>query len=445
MRYRDFKFETLLFNKSTDKKYYDIITDLINKGHTFELGPEGQSGIFVIDKGQEIYSNTQTLKGEGYKLNQENEKEPINQIKANELYRSSEIITLAGGRAKVKDKEGLKLKPSHIFPDGRFPASKVFDAVINNSVLKSTDYGQMVIEIAKQIQLGQNPEMSQIPKQFVEGIRDFAGEYLGVLALLKGTANFPTRDKWLEHLGVTSLDNIELFFPAKSNNPLADSIGYFQNKETGNSILVSSKGAKGAAPSIDGLKIPVELDKSNSYQDVIGFIRTLQEKGSAFTQPFYALNYIHEIDPEKIHVSFRDILPITEDEMASLFGYFRSGITIHDVKLLPTKFRRFIKHYRFKSTHPVAGIIQYYFKQEIKALVNNENVFPEFEPLAREILQKNFIQIFANIKNNKLIFDVVWPNKEMATGKITIETKYGANQAAQGKMSFNVANTTSSP
>jgi len=41
-----------------------------------------------------------------------------------------------------------------------------------------------------------------------------------------------------------------------------------------------------------------------------------------------------------------------------------------------------------------------------------------------------------------LIFDVVWPNKEMATGKITIETKYGAKQAAQGKMSFNVANTT---
>jgi hypothetical protein len=442
MRYRDFKFETLLFQKSSDKKYYDVINDLINSGYTFNLGPEGQNGTFVIDKGQEIYSNTQTLNGKGYQLNQANEKVSINQIKANQLHRSSEIIALAGGRARTADKEKLQLKPSHIFPDGRFPASEVFDAVINNSVLKNTDYGQMVIEIAKQIQLGQNPDMSQIPKQFVEGIRDYAGEYLGVLALLKGTANFPTRDKWLEHLGVTSLDNIELFFPAKSNNPLADSIGYFQNKKTGNSILVSSKGAKGAAPSIDGLKIPVELDRSNSYASVIGFIRTLQQKGSAFTQPFYDLNYIHEIDPEKIHVSFRDILPVTEDEMESLFNYFKSGITLSDVKLLPTKFRNFIKNYNFKSTHPVAGVIQYYFKQEIKTLVNNENVFPEFEPLAREILQKNFIQIFANVKNNKLIFDVVWPNKEMATGKITIETKYGANQAAQGKMSFNVANTT---
>ena len=272
MRYSDFKFETILFNKSSDTKYYSIINNLIEKGYTFELGPNGEKGTFIINKGQKLSSNTQILNGKGVKIDDAGNEVSINQIKANELHRSSEIITLAGGRAGVKDKEDLKVKPSHIFPDGRFSANKVFNAVIENSVLKSTDYGQMVIQIAKQIQLGQAPDMSQIPKEFITGIRDYAGEYLGVLALLKGTANFPTRDKWLEHLGVMSLDDVELFFPKKSNNPLADSIGYFQNKETGNSILVSSKGAKGAAPSIDGLKIPEELRSSNSYQSVIQFI-----------------------------------------------------------------------------------------------------------------------------------------------------------------------------
>lgn len=440
MRYSDFKFETILFNKSSDTKYYSIINNLIEKGHTFELGPNGEKGTFIINKGQKLSSNTQILNGKGVKVDDAGNEVSINQIKANELYRSSEIITLAGGRAGVKDKEDLKVKPSHIFPDGRFSANKVFNAVIENSVLKSTDYGQMVIQIAKQIQLGQDPDMSQIPKEFITGIRDYAGEYLGVLALLKGTANFPTRDKWLEHLGVMSLDDVELFFPKKSNNPLADSIGYFQNKETGNSILVSSKGAKGAAPSIDGLKIPEELRSSNSYQSVIQFIETLQTKGSAFTQPFYALNFINEVAPEKISPNFRKILPISEDEMEDLYNFNKSKITINDLKLFSAKFRNFIKKYDIKSNLPVAGVIQYYVKQEIKRLVNDENVFPEFEPLAREILQKNFIQIFANVKGNKLVFDVVWPNKEMATGKITVETKYGANQAAQGKMSFNVAN-----
>jgi hypothetical protein len=441
MRYQDFKLsESFLFKQASDSKYFSIVNDLINKGHEFELGKDGAAGIFVINKGQTVTNNTQLLNGNGHKIDADGNKVSVNQIKANELYKSSELITAAGGRASVKDKEGMLVKPSHIFPDGRFTAGKVFDAVIKNSVLKGTDYGQMVIQIAKEIQLGQIPNTSQIPENFVTGIRDYAGEYLGVLALLKGTANFPTRDKWLEHLGVTSLDDVELFFPAKSNNPLADSIGYFQNKQTGNSILVSSKGAKGAAPSIDGLKIPERLESSPSYKTIIEFIKTLQTKGSAFTQPFYAINYINEMNPEKISPEFRKILPITEDEMEELAARNKAKLDTGDLKLFSAKFRNFAKRYNIKLGMPVAGFIQYAVKKEIKRLVNDENIFPQFEPMAREILQENFIQIYANVKGNKLVFDVLWPNKEMATGKITIESKYGANQAAQGKMSFNVAN-----
>jgi hypothetical protein len=441
MRFNEFNLsETFLFTKAGDSKYYDIVNDLINKGHQFELGADGNSGLFVVNKGQTLRSNTQQLNGKGSIKDKNGDEVSITQIKANQLYRSTNLITLAGGRASNKDKEDMLVKPSHIFPDGRFSATKVFDAVTNNSVLKGTDYGQIVIQLANEIQLGKIPDMSQVPKQFITGIRDFAGEYLGVLALLKGTANFPTRDKWFEHLGVTSLDDIELFFPAKSNNPLADSIGYFQNKETGNSILVSSKGAKGAAPSIDGLKIPERLESSNAYKTVIQFIKILQTQGTAFTQPFYAINHINEIAPEKISREIRKMLPFTEEDMEELFGRNKAKISKNDLKIFSTKFRNFAKNYNINSKISVAGFIQYEIKKEIKRLVNDENLFPEFEPLAREILQENFIQIYANVKDKKLVFDVLWPNKNMATGKITIETKYGANQAAQGKMSFNVAN-----
>lgn len=40
--------------------------------------------------------------------------------------------------------------------------------------------------------------------------------------------------------------------------------------------------------------------------------------------------------------------------------------------------------------------------------------------MAREILQKNFIQIFARPKDNVLGFDVLWPNVEMATSKVEL-------------------------
>lgn len=57
--------------------------------------------------------------------------------------------------------------------------------------------------------------------------------------------------------------------------------------------------------------------------------------------------------------------------------------------------------------------------------------------MAREILQKNFIQIFARPKDNGLGFDVLWPNVEMATGKVELYNKSSSTEI-KGKLSFSV-------
>ena len=440
MRFNEFKIEeTFLFRSSSDQKYFKIINDLISQGHEFEIGANGELGTIVFNKGQELSSNTQILYGKGTMKNANGVEEEITQLKANKLHKHSDIINLAGGRSSVSNKEKLLLKPSHIFPDGRFPAEKVFDAVINNDVLKSTDYGVMVIDIATQIKQGKTPDVSSIPDEFVKGIRDFAGEYLGVLALLNNTANFPTRSKWFEHLGVANLSDIDLFFPAKSNNPLADSIGYFQNEKSGNSILVSSKGGKGAAPSIDNLKIPKDLENSNQYALEVNFIKTLQTKGTAFTQPFYALNFLYKHFPQEISPELIPSLPFDESEILKIKDWFDKKIPLTAAHKLDKKYQSILKLSNNKNGNaPIGGVIQYTIKKELKRLINQEKILSNFESLAREILQTNFIQIYANVKDNKLVFDVLWPNKDMATGIITIESKYGVNQSAQGKMSFNV-------
>lgn len=443
MRFNEFKLnETFLFTSSSDQKYYKIINDLIDQGHEFLIGEKGELGTIVFDKGQTVSFNTQILSGKGTMKNANGIEEEISQLKVNKLTRHSDIIKLAGGRSSVSKKESLLLKPSHIFPDGRFPAEKVFDAVINNDVLKTTEYGLMVIEIAKQIKQGKNPDMSSIPEEYVKGIRDFAGEYLGVLALINNTAIFPTRAQWFEHLGVSNLSDVNLFFPSKSNNPLADSIGYFQNEKTGNSILVSSKGGKGAAPSIDNLKIPEDLENSNEYKLEVNFIKTLQTKGTAFTQPFYALNFLYKNFPQKISPEIIPALPFDEEEMSQFKTWFDEKIPLGSAHKLDKKYQSILKLSDTKDVNAaIGGVIQYAIKKEIKRLINSEKILTNFEPLAREILQKNFIQIFAEIKDNKLVFEILWPNKQLATGNITIESKYGINQSAQGKMSFNVGKT----
>jgi hypothetical protein len=340
-------------------------------------------------------------------------------------------------------KEKLLLKPSHIFPDGRFPASKVFDAVINNSVLQGTDYGNMVIKIAKEIQAKQVPDMSQIPKEFKEAIRDYAGEYLGVLAMINGTAEFPNRDKWLNHLGIKDLNEVELFFPKAANHKLADSVGYFKNTNTGNMILVSSKGGAGAAPAFDGLKIPDNL-RTSEYENEIEFIETMQTRGDAFTQPFYGLNIISKISPQSLPQSAKALLPLNDDQINQIVAWGKeSEFTKDRISELPEEYQNLIKETvevnKVKDTATLGGIIQYGFKNALKAAVNNNNALPNFEPLAREILQYNFVQIHTDVKRNQMTFEILWPNKQMGTGKITVETKYSANDPNKGKMSFKVA------
>lgn len=340
-----------------------------------------------------------------------------------------------------QEKETLKIKPSHIFPDGTFKADKVFDAVINNSVLAATDYGQIVIDLAKQIQKGDNPSFGDAPGEFHKAIRDYAGEYLGVLALLRGIANFPNQEAWFEHLGVKDLSDITMFFPSKQNNPLADSEGYFENAQTGNRILLSSKGGeRGAPPSLNNLKIPDNL-KTPEYEDVIDFIESMQQ-ADARTQPFYGLNSLYKLVPDKLPGYLRRVLPFSEDTIDKLFRYQQVGRKSSVTKLPPT-YRKLIDNYtnlsRVKDDATPGGILHYACNKVILDVINNQKVFPEFDDLAREILQHNFIQIHTFIESNTLTFSVVWPNKEMAQGNISLYSKSSASNPQKGKMSFSVS------
>ena len=86
-----------------------------------------------------------------------------------------------------------------------------------------------------------------------------------------------------------------------------------------------------------------------------------------------------------------------------------------------------------------SGVVMYLAAKTIVNTVNQTDAFPNFPALAREILQHNFIQIFARPKGGTLGFDVLWPNREMATGKVELYYKGSANEPQKQRLSFSVS------
>lgn len=427
-------------NSDRTDKYLPIVQKIIDDGDaTFQLGMKGDEGIFVADKGQTVNNRLDKLKGtiDG---------EP-GEIKVNQIFKTPQMVAMVSGKdpndiSASASKEGFEIKPSQIFTDETFNASRVFAEVIENPVLQQSEIGGFIIEMAKQIENGFAPNFVGVPKEFHAAIRDYAGEYLGVLALIKGTADFPTRDAWLKHLGVDSISEILINFPKESNFALGDSIGSFENSKTGNMILISSKGGKkGAPPSLNGLKIPDDMKEKPAYQNEVDIIETLQG-ASGITQPFVGLNKLHEYNPKAVNPIVQKLLPFTQEDIEQVSELMNKKIyNKGDLNKLPEKFQPLVdllKIDRVNDRATPGGIVHYALTKVLVDAVNNNNAMPNFEPLAREILQKNFIQIFARPKGDVLNFDVLWPSKDLATGKIELYSKASSTEPGKAKLSFSV-------
>jgi hypothetical protein len=164
---------------------------------------------------------------------------------------------------------------------------------------------------------------------------------------------------------------------------------------------------------------------------------------SAVEQPFLGINKLFEFAPDSINEVVRSVLPLSKQDITDLESMMDRKYTKNDWKQLPEKFHPLIKlidktFARFSDTATPGGLIHYIITKDIINAVNERDAMPQFESMAREILQKNFIQIFARPKGEVLGFDILWPNVEMATGKVKLYSKASANDPKKAKMSFSV-------
>lgn len=340
------------------------------------------------------------------------------------------------GNIEGAGKEALVVKPKQIgITDVDFKATELGKMIVSNTALKSTEYGQAIIAMANQIMAGLP---AVIPEQFRRNtavraaIIDYAGEYLGVLALVYGQSEFPKQAEFLEWLG-GSLTDLTLNFPGKTNNPLADSFATVTNPDTERQINISSKGQKGgAAPSIGAsISVPDEMRSKKKFKLAIDFIDLLQNKAlpkpHSVSQIFQAMNLLHETKPELIPAVFKKYVPWKSSIMDEVMGSIRGKTPLAEYQDIISK---------ETGTGTDGGKLAYAAKKAVINAFNSGNV-PEFQAAILEILDMNFVQQYADVESLKtgvVKFYTQWPAK--LDGIVTVETKSAATDPTKGAFSF---------
>lgn len=343
-------------------------------------------------------------------------------------------------------KEALLVKPKTIqITDFDIPAGGLYKVIAGNQILNSTEYGKTIIQLANEIVGGQkvvlppeyqNKSMEKVRKAIV----DYAGEYLGVLALVSGRTKFENQKEFTKWLGA-SVGELVINFPGKSNTNIADSYATVKNKKTSHSLNISSKGTGGgAAPAISGLKISDDIKKNPNLKNAVKFIELCQAKADArgastLIQAFEAMNFIYSINPGAISKKFHKFLPWQSSSVATIVAAVASGAALP--KIYAPAYSD-IKTRGGKVTE--GGTLVYAIKKDVAEAINDRDAIPEFKDTILEVLEMNFIQQYTDYSGGELKFETQWPAK--LDGDVSVVNKSSAAEPTAGGFSFKLGRVT---
>lgn len=349
-----------------------------------------------------------------------------------------------GVSPEMGGKASFALTPKAIgIVDKDIPSTDLYEMIVSNPVLNSTEHGKLVIELANYIVSGESvtvpPEAAKKGK-LIAAIQDNAGEYLGVLALLYYRTRFPARARFEEWLG-GSTDDLVIRFPSASNFALADSFAMIKNPKTNHSVNISSKGKDGgAAPAISGLKIPEHIETDPKLANAVKFVKLCKEKGT-LDQAFDGIDLLFTSNRKSINEVWHQFLPfrnkptIKQDIISSIKG--------KDIEF-GKEWAPILNSVASKEATP-GGKIVYAIKREVAEAINNKDALPEFKAMVLEILEMNFLQQYTDFgkkHKNEFTFETQWPAK--LDGKISLENKSSAKEPTTGGFSFKLGRTDAS-
>jgi len=348
--------------------------------------------------------------------------------------------------------------------------SELASKIISNPVLNSKEaqpHGKWIVEIAKAIADKQYPvpvdpqALDKKNKKLRSFIQDYAGEYLGIAGLVYGLGDFPNKDAFLKFLGASDMQQLQYYFPTAQNTPLADSYGYIKSPSGETNMRISSKGGtKGAAPSLSNLKITPDVEKRFEKTGAIEFLKAIQEvaKGdnAQIVGTLRAVNILNNRYPETIgDARLKQILPLQEDEISFFNKAFNEEKRFREknkgenfVAQFPKRLQPYVQDRQTRSdngqlrgtrgSYKINSNVGDFIMQCTYAITNGVNkrgAFPNFEPMAKEILGMNFMQIWTSVKSKGMTFRVLWPAK--IDGEVELWSNSSQNEM-NGRMGFRI-------
>ena len=436
-------------NLNQNPKRFDALLDMIRTGKDIHFYDKkaAEKDTFVADPSeadrlQELYDSGKFAGSIAIRAIATGEMIPLGTI-----LKTSEL----GGQAKKSGddeegeelgKEAALLKPSQIGITGfDIPANELGNVIINNEVLQSTDYGRVVIEMAKQILRGEDPVIpKEIPDKTTKSIVDYGCEYLGVLALVNGRSKFPRREAFEEWLG-SDVSQLTLNFPPSANTGLADSFAEVKNLKTKHTVNISSKGtAGGAPPSLAGLKIPDDIRNNPDYEAVVKLIEICQTMGTV-PQPFAIMNLLYEYVPESIPEKFNKFLPWNVGEIANASKESIKRFTSRQPSSMG-EYQELWDDIKFTKDSADGGRLIYAVKVATMKAINEGGAIPEFQDAVLYILDMNFVQQYADYQGKKsgiVTFETQWPAQ--LDGKVALQSKSGSGDPTKGGFNFKLSRT----
>lgn len=353
-----------------------------------------------------------------------------------------------------KEAENIKVKGSDVFDTqdieiaelgnsmdsvleaGGFPASEMYSKIADNPKLVSMGkLGDAVIYLAEQANNAQVPVIpDNLTKEEIKAIELYASEYIGALGLVTGGVPFirGSRDQFEEFVG-GSMNDMIMYFPKSVSNPLADSFSIV-NDESGHAVKISSKAAgKGAAPSLNSMKLPAEVREK--YPEATEFLDKAQDTGvGAFQQPFDLMNYVYSIAPSQVPKEYQSMLPFDNDIITMAAESMKTNNPIP--RKYMKQFEKRLSPKMVESSASDGGKVWWAVIQDVMRIVNEQEVVPNFREALIESLGYNFVQLYTNVKGNKLVTEAFWPAK--IAGRVKLKTKGSAGEM-KGKMSVEIS------
>lgn len=317
-------------------------------------------------------------------------------------------------------------------------AGDLYNVIMSNKVLDAAgELGKAIKQAATDMNNGQIPVVKQYDEATQKKIAIDAGEYLGVLAIVKDVANFPKKAAFLNFLKSPDFNNLSVIFPGEQNSPIGDSYGV-QNTGTGHSIVISSKGGKGstasgAAPSLGGLKTSVEKRRAKIKPgNGLDFINHIIQVSPTAAQGFAGLNWVAKNYPEAIPEKYRNLVPFYSEDVKQVLN----NIKTKNTQAIPKKFLPLISSPSIQNSKGTdGGKLVYVVTKDLIDIINS-GIIKNFRNTVLELLDENFVQIFTRIIGGKLKTDVLWPGK--VDGNVVLHTKIYPGDPGGSGLGFKV-------